>query len=824
VSIFRACCLLLDAKKNFVLKNFLKVAVRNLGKNKFFSAINIAGLTLGLTSCILIGLFVWDEKQFDLAIPDHDRIYRVYDERTTAEGTSNVANTPPMFATTLQSDYPEVEKTARIMMTQLRGLFEYGDIKIYEENAIVTEPAFLKIFPLELKYGSREKLLEDPASIVISEEMSKKYFGDENPVGKTILFNRQPNKIAAVLKKTNSKFHLNINYIIPISSLQLPAERMKSWQWQQFFTYVKLKKGADPNLLQTKFQEYIVQKINPTIKDARFSLLPFLQPLNKVHLYSSDFKFDIATRGNIVYVKGLTIVAVFILVIACFNFINLATAKSLQRAKEVGVRKSVGASRKQLLFQFTGETMLLTCISLLSSALLVIFLLPPLNTFTGKEISYSLIANPVFLFILVLGSLVIGALAGFYPALVLSGFRPVSVLKPSILSGGKSGGDWLRRGLVVIQFSLSALLIVSAIVVYRQVNYLHNKDLGFNKEEIMFFPMNGDKMFAENAAFKSELQRVSGVSSVSIGYGYPGDIFAGDEIIVPGNGQPETHGATHLLGDYDYIKTLGLQLVAGRDFSKEITTDLNEAYIINETAVRELGFQTAEKALGQKLMWHPWEATNPDSMKIGRVIGVLKDFNYKSLYDKMEVAVLHIYPPANWKVAVKVKSPNLQSTVREIKKVWSQFSPEYPMDFKFMDENFDKFYKSEEKLMTLIWTFTAIAIFVGCLGLFGLATYAAERRTKEIGIRKVLGASVNGIVFMLSKDFLKLVLIALVIASPIAWYFMNRWLEDFAYRIVINWTVFGLAAIVVIVIAVFTVSGQAIRAALSNPVRAIRSE
>jgi putative ABC transport system permease protein len=811
-------------QKHSMLKSYFKIAFRNLKRHLGFSFINIAGLTLGLTSCILIGLFIWDEKQFDLFIPDQEQIFRVFDERTVPAGTFNVANTPPMFATTLQNDYPEVETTARIIMIQLRALVEAGGKKMYEENAIVTEPGFFKIFPLILKYGSYNKIMDDPSSIILSQKMSERYFGKENSVGKTVLVNRNPLKVTAVLEGNLSKFHLNINYILPLASLQLPAERMNTWQWQQFYTYIKLKKGSNPDLLQKKFQQYLVEKINPTTKGAGFSLLPFLQPLHKIHLYSADFKFDNAIRGNILYVKGLGLIAIFILIIACFNFINLSTAKSLQRAKEVGVRKSIGANRRQLVFQFTGETIILTLISILVSSIIVFMVLPSLNRFTGKEISYNLFANPGFILLLLLGSLLIGVLAGFYPALVLSKFRTVSVLKSSIAKGTPGKGDWLRHGLVVVQFSLSALLIVSAIIVYQQVNYLHHKDLGFNKEEIMFFPMQGDKMFREYDAFKNELQRTPGVSSVSIGYGYPGDIFAGDEIIVPRNGQKETHGATHLLGDYDYIKTLGLQLVSGRDFSKEITTDLNEAYIINETAVKELGFQSPEKALGQQLMWHPWEATNPDSMKIGRVIGVVKDFNYKSLYDKMEVAILHIYPAANWKVAVKIKSENLQSSVSQVKKVWNQFSPEYPMDFKFMDENFEKMYKSEEKLMTLVWIFTAIAIFVGCLGLFGLSAYAAERRTKEIGIRKVLGASVNGIVFMLSKDFLKLVMVALLIASPIAWYFMNQWLQDFPFRIVINWWVFGMSAIVVLLIAILTVSTQAIRAALSNPVKAIKAE
>jgi len=458
------------------------------------------------------------------------------------------------------------------------------------------------------------------------------------------------------------------------------------------------------------------------------------------------------------------------------------------------------------------------------SVLATAIVLPFLNQFTGKAISLISIINPAFVASLIAGGILLGVLAGFYPALVLSGFNAISVLKSSTTPATAGKGNWLRQALVVVQFSISALLIISAIVVYRQVAYLHNKNLGFNKEQIMFFPMQGDKMFREYAAFKNELQQASGVSSVSIGYGFPGDIFAGDEILVPAQGQNVTHGATQLIVDYDYVKTLGLTLVAGRDFQKDISTDKDNAFIINETAVRGLGFQTPEKAIGQRLLWHPWETKDPDSMKDGRIIGVVKDFNYKSLYDKMEVTVLQIYPPAYWKVDVKLKTAQLQQSITQVKKVWSQFSPEYPIDFKFMDENFDAMYKSEEKLLSLVWIFTTIAIFVGCLGLFGLATYAAQRRMKEIGIRKVLGASVNGLVILLSKEFLLLVSIALLVASPIAWYFMNNWLQDFAYRINISWWVLVMAAVLSILIAIITVSIHSIRAALSNPVKTLRAE
>ena len=807
-----------------MIKNYFKIAWRNLVRHKGFSFINIAGLTLGLTACLLIGLFVWDEKQYDQFVPDGESIYRVYDERTTDDGTSDVAVTPPMFATTLQAEFPAVEKTMRIMMLQAKPLFEVGNKKIYEENGLFTESSFFDLFPLPLRFGSTAKSLDDPNSIILSRKMSERYFGNENPVGKTIMLDKQAVMVKAVLEDVPSKFHLQINYMMPLS-IAAPADRMKNWSWQQFYTYVKLKKGADAAGLEKNFRDYVRKNIHPQTKEGGMTYLPVLQPLHKVHLYSAGFKFDNAIRGNITYVKGLTIIAVFILLIACFNFINLATAQSLKRAREVGVRKSIGASRRQLMLQFTGETILLTFISLLMASLLTFLFLPSLNHFTGKTISLSVFTEPLFLLLLLSLGLIVGAMAGIYPALVLSGFQPVKVLKGSTISESGPGRiQWLRHGLVVIQFALSALLIVSAIVVYRQVNYLHNKDLGFNREEIMFFPMRGDNMNNNYEAFKNELKRSSAISSASIGYGFPGDIFAGDDIIVPRNGEMITHPATQLMVDYDYVKTLGLHLVAGRDFSREITTDKDEAFVINETAVRELGFETPGKAIGQKLLWHPWEATKPDSMKVGRVVGVVKDFNYKSLYDKMEIAVLQIYPPAYWKVAVKIKSAALPGGLAHVKAAWNKFSPDYPIEYKFMDENFEQMYISEDKLQTLLSLFTGMAIFVGCLGLFGLAAYAAERRKKEIGIRKTLGASVEGIVLLLSKDFARLVLIALIIASPIAWYFMNQWLEDFAYRINIPWWIFLLAAVVALFIALVTTSFQAIKAAIANPVKSLRTE
>jgi putative ABC transport system permease protein len=806
-----------------MFRNFTKIAFRTIARHKGFSLLNIAGFTLGLTACLLIGLFVHSEWQFDRFLPEGERVYRLYNERTDNEGTSYVAGTPPMFVTTLQQTYPQVEQACRLLRLSSRDLFEAGDKQLYEEGGVAPDSNFFKVFPLTFKYGSAKQALEGPTAMVISEEMAARYFGDENPVGKEILRNKQPFQIKGVFRNPPS-FHLQLSYLIPLSATGIPQERMQSWGWQQFYSYVKLEAGTDVKGVENAFQQLVKERAHPTIKKSGMTYLPLFQPLHRVHLYSSDFKFDLLTiRGNALYVKALTIIALFILVIACFNFVNLAIARSLQRAKEVGVRKTIGASRRQLIAQYLTETILLTFISICLSVALTYLFLPWLNQFTEKNLTFDLFTNPLLLLMLLALTVFVGVLAGFYPALVLSGFQPVKVLKGTITGAEMPGKiPWLRHGLVVAQFALSALLIISAIVVFRQVNYLHQKDLGLNKEEILFFPMRGTNMFNNNQTFKNELLKSPGVSSVSIGYGFPGDMVAGDQIIVNKGGEQVSQHATQLMVDHDYVKTLGLQLVAGRDFSREMKTDPDQAFIINETAVRELGLGTPEKALGQTLLWPTW--SNQDSLKKGQIIGVVRDFHYKSLYDKVETTVLQIYPDAYWKVAVKLKSAGMDQTMAQVKKVWAQFSPEYPIEYRFLDESFDQMYKSEDKLQALLGIFTALTIFVACLGLFGLAAFAAESRRKEIGIRKILGASVEGIVVLLSKDFVRLVVLALFIASPVAWYLMNEWLTDFAYRIELRWWFFALAALLVVVIALLTVSIQAIKAALMNPVKNLRTE
>ncbi|MGB8194455.1 MAG: ABC transporter permease [Chitinophagaceae bacterium] len=807
-----------------MFRNYLKTAWRNLSRHKGFTLINMLGLTIGLTGCLVIGLFVWDELQFDKFVPGGENVYRIYEERKNGDATTYGAPVPPAYATFLKRQYPEVDTTLRILMSGDKFLVETSNKSNYEEKGWFVEPSFFQVFPLKFISGDASTALTAPRTVVISEEMAKRYFGNENPIDKIVSVDKDTLVVKGVFAKLPSHFHLDFNYLMSLSTAGVAPERMERWTWHQFFTYVKLKPGANVAQLQDKFQAHVKKEIYPTLTQVGSTFLPFFQPLRDVHLKSADFIYDRAVRGNQSYVKALTIIALFVLAIACFNFINLATARSFRRAKEIGVRKVVGADRRQLIFQFISETVLLAVLSVVLAAVITALIVPALNRFTGKSIVFNPLLNPILALLILAGGVVIGMLAGIYPALILSGFQPIKVLKNIKLAGSGSHVPWLRQALVVVQFALSALLIVSAVIVYRQTNFLNDKDLGFNNDQVVYFQIRGD-VERNLETFKSELKRSPNVVSVTSGYGLPGDQLAGDGVKVMGKDGGVDKSTTLLIGDHDYVKTLGLRIIAGRDFSREMSTDVNEAFIINETAVKEFGFGTPEQALGQRLDWDEWQpldTTKP--VKRGKVIGVVQDFHYKSLHEKVASAVIQLYPQTAFKVAVKLKTADMQGTIAFINDTWNKFSPGYPIDYKFMDETYGKMYNNEEKLASLLWIFTIMAIVVGCMGLFGLAAFAAEQRTKEIGIRKVLGASVFNIMGLLSKNFVKLVLIASLIAFPIAWWAMNNWLDDFPYRVAISWWVFAIAVVAALAVALITVSFQSIKVATTNPVKSLRTE
>jgi putative ABC transport system permease protein len=805
-----------------MFRNYFKTAIRNLLRYKGFTTINILSLTIGIIGCLVIGLFVWDEQQFDKNIPNGENIYRIYEERTDNSGTTLNAPVPPVYTDFMQRQFPEVDTTTRIMMMSDKFLLESGDRQAYEDKGWFVDPSFLHFFSLKLSKGDPAKALTTPASIVLNEELAKKYFGTENPVGKTIFLNKDTMEVTGVLAALPSHFHLDFQYLMPIEAVNFPKERMQNWGWHQFFSYIRLKPGTNATQVQDKLQAHIRKEILPKESQDGTVYMPKFQPLRDVHLKSADFVYDNAVRGNEGYVKGLTIIALFVLAIACFNFINLATARSLRRAKEIGVRKVVGADRKQLIFQFIGETVLLSLLSMLLAMIATLFIVPVLNEFTGKSISFNPITNPV-LGLLMLGTgVLIGILAGIYPALVLSGFQPIKVLKNVKLAG--SNRSWLRPALVVVQFSLSVLLIVCTMIVYRQTKFLNNKDLGFSKEQVLYFDIHGG-VSQKLEAFKDEIRQSPNVFSVTSGYGMPGDAFAGETVKLPTKEGEKQVAVSQFIGDHDYLKTLGLQLIAGRDFSRDRSTDVREAFIINETAARAFGFSTPEAALGQAIHWDEWEpldSTQP--VKRGKVIGVVKDFHYKSLHEKVTASVIQLYPQVTQTVAVKLRSSDMTSSIAHVNSVWKRYAPDFPLDYKFVDETYGKMYSSEEKLSTLLWIFAIMAIVVGCMGLFGLAAFSAEQRTKEIGIRKVLGADVFNIVGLLSKNFLVLVFIAALIAFPVAWWAMTAWLDDFPYRVEISWWIFVIAIVAALLIALITVSFQSIKAATANPVKSLRTE
>lgn len=805
-----------------MFKNYIKTAFRNLLRYKGFALLNILSLSIGIVGCLVIALFVWDEKKYDRHVPQSGQVYRIYEERNDNGAITKFACVPPVFGPFMQQQYPEVDTSARMMMTGDKFLLEQGENRGYEGGGKFVDPSFFEIFPLKFLSGQPSSALVTSNAVVLSENLARKYFGSTDIIGKTIYVEKDTMEVKGVFATLPEHFHLDFNYLMPIEAVNLPEERMQAWTWHQFYTYVKLKPGADAGQLEEKFQAHLKKEIFPTLTISGSTFLPFLQPLENLYLGSADFVYDNAKRGNAAYVKGLSIIAIFVLVIACFNFINLATARSLRRAKEIGVRKVVGAGRRQLILQFISETILLSIISMLLAVAVTMLIIPALNQFTGKHISFNPFTNPILALVILAVGIIIGVLAGIYPALVLSGFQPIKVLKSAKFSGARGG--WLRPALVVVQFALSVLLIVSTMTVYRQTKYLNNKDLGFQNDQVVYFQLRGD-VSEKLEAFKTELKKHPGIRSITSGYGLPGDAFAGESVKLPSKGLDKDYSANVFIGDHGYIKTLGMEVVAGRDFSVERTTDITEAFIINETAVKEWGFGTPEKAIGQSIHWNEWLPQDSNKpVKMGKVIGVVKDFHYKSLHENITPSVIQVYPQISFTVAAKLNAGQVAPAIAHINKTWTEFSPGYPLDYKFMDDSYAAMYRTEENLSDLLWIFAIMAIVVGCMGLFGLAAFSAEQRTKEIGIRKVLGANIFSILGLLSRNFLVMVLIASAIALPIAWWAMNEWLKDFPYRVAISWWIFVLAILLALLIAFLTVSFQSLKVASTNPVKSLRTE
>jgi putative ABC transport system permease protein len=795
-----------------MIKNYIKIAFRNLWRHKSFSLINIIGLAVGMTACFLIFIYVKFELSYDKFNQNFDQIYRLNTDIKSPQEVLHWSSASAPMGPALQQDYPEdVKENVRVFQSGF--LMVNGDKKFQENNIGFSDPSLFRIFTFPFIKGDPNTALSAPFDVVLTESMAKKYFDSNDIIGKSLLMDgKHPLIITGVIKDVPLNSHFNFDMMISASTMEkLKMINMQEWGNFSNFTYLLLPKGFDAAKLQAKLPGFIYRHITDDQRNHGYNYTLFIEPLKEV--YMDNFR-GAEVNGSITNVYTFSIVAIFILLIACINFVNLTTARASERAKEVGIRKVVGAFKNQLAIQFLGESVIISLVAFVFAFAMSFLLLPLFNELAGKTVSESIFDHG-YIFILFGISLSIGLLAGIYPSFVLTSFSITSVLKGRFSTSIR--GIFLRKGLVVVQFTISIVLIVGTIIVYNQLNYMRNQSLGFNKDQMVVIDFSGDSVIQSQARpIKNELQQVNGVISVSGSSNTPGN---GNPV---GYSQVENHsGSMQSMNlnlydiDYDFIQQYGLKLLAGRGFSTAFTSDSTKAFVINETAAKSLGYLRPDEAIGKR--FSQWGRT-------GQIVGVVKDFHFQSLQENIKEMDLRINPHNINVFTVKIKGENIQNTIDALKSKWKTLAPQRPFSYSFLDDNFNKQYVNEDRFGKMFMYFAFLAIMISCLGLLGLASYSTLQRTREIGIRKVLGASVPGIVNMLSKEFLQLVIISALIAFPIAWIGMHSWLKDFAYRIDIGWWVFAVAGILACFIAIVTISFQAIRAAVANPVLSLRSE
>jgi putative ABC transport system permease protein len=793
-----------------MVKNYFKIAFRNLWKNKVFSFINIMGLTVGMTACFLIFLYVKFELSYDSFHTKANRIYRVVSDIKTPTEVLHASGPAWAVAPNAKDEFPEIESFVRI--TNDNVLIKKGDIKFEEDNAIWADSAFFKVFDFKLLKGNPNTALKEPFSVVFSETAAKKYFGNTDPMGQTLLItgDKLPAKVTGIMKDIPDNSQIKADVVLSMTTITQKFNQSLDSQWGNYGAraYLLLKPGTNAKSLEKKFPDFLERRDGAEMKKIQMYPTLFLEPLRDVYLYSTR---DDSKTGHIINVYIFSLVAIFILLIACINFINLTTARSTERAKEVGIRKVVGAGKKQLAAQFLGESVVLCLLAFVLTFFLSWLLLPLFNHLAGKTISTSIFEHWNYLILLFFSSIGIGVLAGIYPALVLSSFKPIVVLKGRFATGTR--GIILRKGLVIAQFTISIALIIATVVVYNQLNYMRNQDLGFSKDQMMVIDTNGDPA---KKAFEQAVKELPGVKSVAMSGSVPGGNNPGAYSEIENKkGDMQIANLDLYFVGFNFINQYKIKMVAGRGFSRDFATDTTQAMVLNEAAAKLFGYTSPEQAIGKR--FKQWG-------REGKIIGVAKDFHFKSLQEEIKPLSMRIEPDASNLISINVAASNLPKTIASIENRWKTLIPDRPFSYYFLDEFFNRQYRSEQRFGNLFLNFAILAIFISCLGLLGLASYSTLQRTKEIGIRKVMGASVSNIVNLLSIDFLKLVFISFVIAAPLAWFFMHQWLKDFAYRININWWIFLFAGVTAVLIALFTISFQAIRAAIANPVKSLRTE
>ena len=805
-----------------MLANYLKIALRNIIKFKAYSIINILGLAIGIASSVLIMFFVADELSYDKFNDNAEDIYRFCLKAKINDMNLNLAATPAPLAETLVREFPEVKNAVRLSPSGNMTI-RFEDKAFVENNFIWADSTFFDVFTVKIVRGNKKTALAEPHTIVLTETTAKKYFGNVDPVGKIMNFeDNTPYRVTAIIKEYPRNAHFKFDILASMSSRE--DSRNTNWLSNNFQTYVKLKKGSDYKQFENKMPALIKKYIGPQFISAVGSSLEdfikadnhynyYLQPLLSIHLYS-NIDAEIGSNSEITYVYALVIIAVFILLIACINFMNLSTARSSTRAKEVGIRKVLGSTYWQLVRQFLSESIMLSFISLIFSIIIIVVVLPYFNEFTNRELGFGNTSYFIALPLIVLMVVIVGIIAGSYPAFILSKFKPIIVLKGKIQN--TNVGSWLRSSLVVFQFSISVIMFVCTLILMQQMEYIQTKKLGYDKENILLVK-RGWGLGNNINAFKQELLNNPEIKSVGGVSNFAWDAYSNTVFIPEGRSINERHITWMLITDNDFQKTLNIKMESGRYFSRDYSAD-SMSCVLNETAVKLMGIIDP---VGKTISSLP----QPDGTVMRfKIIGVIKDFNYEKL--NIKIRPLVIFPAPNNLVyyCVRYKSNNPSNIIDIVGKTWKKYAGFAPFEYTFLDESYSLLYAGEQKASTIFLIFSMLAIFVACLGLFGLAAFTTEQRTKEIGIRKTLGASARQIVIMLINKFIKYVIIANIIAWPIAYFIMNKWIESFAYRIEINIYPFLLAAIFALFIASITVIYQAVKAATTNPIDSLKYE
>ena len=815
-----------------MIRNYLKIAARNIHNNKLFSFINVFGLAIGLTCCLLISMYLYKEFSYDTQHILGKRIYQVGTIGIQEGKESRYSTTAGPLAAAMQQEFPEVEHTVRLMklFQEDKTLLQYDPGKdlrsFYEPNGYMADSTFFNVFTYNFKEGNPRTALNEPNTVVLSDEVAGKLFGTEPALNKTIHINSTTNgafdfKVTGVYVPSKTPTHIDARFGMSIQSGEVgPWLRELSGIVNNnlFFTYLLLKPGTDAKKLETKFDAFITKYAAEDLKSMGRDRKQFLTAVKDIHLYANT-DGNVTPPGSINYLYILLSIAVVTLVIACVNFMNLSTARSSRRAVEIGVRKVLGAEKRSLVFQFLWEAILLSLIAFTISVVLSFLLMPLFENIAGKRFYFSTQQYLEIYGWFVLVTLIAGLVAGLYPAFYLSAFKPVRVLKGRF--SNSLSATFLRKGLVVFQFVISVALVVASIAIGNQMRYLRNKDLGFNREQQVVIPLRTSTARQIYPAFKNSLTTNATIASAGASIYYPGIENVTDWLMYK-QGTPADQTKTVYMNrvDNSYLQTMGVHLVAGRLFSPLFPADTANRIVLNEQAVKTFGFASAEDAVGKSIA-----ATRNGGELPFPIIGVVKDFHFKGLHSEIESYgfILNRYGDYTYLIA-RVEGENTGSALKTMSASWAALNPNEPFEYSFLDDDFQKNYVAEERLATLIRYLTIIAIFISCLGLFGLTTFSVEQRTKEIGIRKVLGASTAGIVSLLSKDYLKLVALSFLIASPLAWYFINNWLREFAYRAPFSLWIILAGWAVALLVAFITISAQAIKAAIANPVKNLRTE